>query len=311
MRDLKMQQMDSLNFFEFRHPVRQILRYIIEINYFEWLMIAAIVVSSICLALDNPLNDPKSNFSKNLDKVDLLCTIIFIFEAVGKIITYGLWQCGSKSYFRNEWNILDFFVVSVTLISYMIGPSKTDLSTLKILRLIKVLRPLRALSRNEGLKLSINALRVALPEIIQITLLTLVFYFILGVIGINYFKGQFYDCSNEKFDTFGVHHKWDCLNMGGDWVNNFFNFDSTPEAIGTLFLMANTVQWTDIMYKACKFTQYDYMMSSSIQNPFAGIFFVASVVIGNFFLMNLFIGVIITKYNREKELAGKDFMLTD
>lgn len=27
--------------------------------------------------------------------------------------------------------------------------------------------------------------------------------------------------------------------------------------------------------------------------------------------MNLFVGVIINKYNRQKELAGKDFMLTD
>jgi voltage-dependent calcium channel L type alpha-1D len=41
------------------------------------------------------------------------------------------------------------------------------------------------------------------------------------------------------------------------------------------------------------------------------IFFILIVTFGNFFLMNLFIGVIISKYNREKELAGKDYMLTD
>lgn len=176
------------------------MRYILEHNSFEWVMIISIVASSVTLALDNPLNDPNSNLSINLNKIDITCTIIFIFEAVSKIITYGVWECGSKSYFRSEWNNLDFFVVSMTVISYMIGPTKTDLNSLKILRLIKVLRPLRALSRNEGLKISINALRVALPEIIQISLLTLVFYFILGVIGINYFKGQFYDCINKEFN---------------------------------------------------------------------------------------------------------------
>jgi Ion transport protein len=48
-----------------------------------------------------------------------------------------------------------------------------------------------------------------------------------------------------------------------------------------------------------------------IHNPYAIIYFVLAVVIGNFFLLNLFIGVIITKFNREKELAGKDFMLSD
>jgi len=35
------------------------------------------------------------------------------------------------------------------------------------------------------------------------------------------------------------------------------------------------------------------------------------IVVGNFFLMNIFVGIIITKYNRERELAGKYFMLSD
>jgi Ion transport protein len=41
------------------------------------------------------------------------------------------------------------------------------------------------------------------------------------------------------------------------------------------------------------------------------LFFISIVIIGNFFVSNLFIGVIIAKYNREQELFGKNFMLTD
>ena len=161
-------------------------------------MIFSILVSSICLALDNPLNDPNSNLSINLGKIDVACTVIFVFEAVGKIIAYGIWECGSRSYLKSGWNTLDLFVVLVTLIGYMLGAEDGgNLSMIKVLRLIKVLRPLRALSRNEGLRLSINALRVALPEITQICGLCLVFYFIFGIIGVNYFKGQFYDCDHK------------------------------------------------------------------------------------------------------------------
>lgn len=76
----------------------------------------------------------------------------------------------------------------------MIGSESNNLNLIKIFRLMKVLRPLRALSRNEGLKLSINALRLALPEVSQIALLSLLFYFVFGVIGINYFEGKFFDC---------------------------------------------------------------------------------------------------------------------
>jgi hypothetical protein len=39
--------------------------------------------------------------------------------------------------------------------------------------------------------------------------------------------------------------------------------------------------------------------------------FIVIVVFGNFFIMNIFIGVILAKYNREKELAGKNYMLTE
>jgi hypothetical protein len=170
----------------------------------------------------------------------MFCTVIFIFEAAGKIITYGLWECGSKSYFKSGWNILDFFVINLTVLSYLIGETKTDLKTIKIFRLIKVLRPLRALSKNEGLKISINALRVALPEIFQITILSIVVYFMFGVIGINYFKGQFWDCSEEDLGE-KIVHKWHCLNRGGHWQNHFLNFDSTPNAVATLFVMSNTV----------------------------------------------------------------------
>ncbi len=104
-----------MNFFEFRHPARQFLRYAIEHPAFEWLMILSIIVSSICLALDNPLNDPNSNLSRNLIRIDVILTIIFTFEAVAKIVTFGFYECGSKSYLRNGWNILDFFVVLVTV----------------------------------------------------------------------------------------------------------------------------------------------------------------------------------------------------
>lgn len=55
----------------------------------------------------------------------------------------------------------------------------------------------------------------------------------------------------------------------------------------------------------------DFLESETLTYPMAVIYFVIVVIIGNFFLINLFVGIIITTYNREKELVGKDFMLTD
>lgn len=47
---------------------------------------------------------------------DISLTTIFAIEAGVKIIAYGFAFCGSTSYIRNWWNVLDFFVVFLTVI---------------------------------------------------------------------------------------------------------------------------------------------------------------------------------------------------
>lgn len=39
-------------------------------------------------------------------------------------------------------------------------------------------------------------------------------------------------------------------------------------------------------------------------------FFIAFVIVGAFFTLNLFVGIVISTFNREKENIGKDFLLT-
>ncbi len=69
----------------------------------------------------------------------------------------------------------------------MVSSLDTNIKIVKIFRMLKVLRPLRAISKNQGLKLSIKTLGVALPEILQIIGLSLLFYYVFGVVGMNYF----------------------------------------------------------------------------------------------------------------------------
>jgi len=53
------------------------------------------------------------------------------------------------------------------------------------------------------------------------------------------------------------------------------------------------------MYRATSLNGRDYAPEvDKINSKFPAIFFVLTIILGNFFLMNLFVGVIITKYNR-------------
>jgi voltage-dependent calcium channel L type alpha-1D len=46
-------------------------------------------------------------------------------------------------------------------------------------------------------------------------------------------------------------------------------------------------------------------------SPLWALFFMAFVILGNFLILNLFVGVVVSTFNREKEILGKNFLLTD
>jgi hypothetical protein len=41
------------------------------------------------------------------------------------------------------------------------------------------------------------------------------------------------------------------------------------------------------------------------------LFFIAFMVVGSFFLLNLFVGVVISSFNRQKDLLGGNTLLTE
>lgn len=75
-----------------------------------------------------------------------MTSVFFLLEAIAKIIGFGMYSCGSTSYLRNSWNVLDLVIVFVSFISF--GLPDTNLNLVKVIRLLKLLRPLRAISRN-------------------------------------------------------------------------------------------------------------------------------------------------------------------
>lgn len=82
-------------------------------------MLIFISFSSIQLAIDNPLNDPSLLTSKILNVIDYFLTGIFILEVIFKIISFGFLFCGTSSYLRQQLNILDLFIVAVS-VSFLI-----------------------------------------------------------------------------------------------------------------------------------------------------------------------------------------------
>jgi hypothetical protein len=83
---------------------------------------------------------------------------------------------------------------------------------------------------------------MAIPSLVNVLIVSCLFYLIFGIIGVNFFKGTFFSCvfdpSMEYASAYSVDvivTKFDCFNYGGSWVNADQNFDNVPEAMSTLF----------------------------------------------------------------------------
>ena len=78
-------------------------------------MIVIILISTVQLVADNPLSDPDSAFLMTLVIVDKVLTVIFSLEMIVKIIAFGVINCGSTSYLRSNWNLLDMTIVIISV----------------------------------------------------------------------------------------------------------------------------------------------------------------------------------------------------
>lgn len=129
-----------------QNPLRRGCAAVVSNAGFHRFITFLIVVSSITLALDNPLRDQDSTTAKVLEIIEVVTAIFFTLEFLLKICATGFYFM-PMAYLKDAWNILDFFVVIVVLVDFAaVGPSLVGLRSLRALR---ALRPLRYGEPNE------------------------------------------------------------------------------------------------------------------------------------------------------------------
>ena len=69
--------------------IRKFCNGVVTCWLFDWIILVFICISTINLAIESPLDDPKSPKVVILEYIDYVMTAIFIFEAVLKIIAFG------------------------------------------------------------------------------------------------------------------------------------------------------------------------------------------------------------------------------
>ncbi|XP_061464565.1 sodium channel protein type 2 subunit alpha-like [Rhineura floridana] len=286
---------------------------IVEHNWFETFIVFMIILSSGALAFEDIYIEQRKIIKIILEYADKIFTYIFILEMLLKWVAYGF-----QVYFTNAWCWLDFMIVDVSLVSLIANALNfSELGPIKSLRTLRALRPLRALSRFEGMRVVVNALIGAIPSIMNVLLVCLIFWLIFSIMGVNLFAGTFYHCVNitdgQMLPHTMVPDKLACQNMTGiaRWANLKVNYDNVGAGYLSLLQVATFKGWMEIMYAAVDSTRQN--MQPKYENSlYMYLYFVGFIIFGSFFTLNLFIGVIIDNFNQQKKkLGGQDIFLTE
>uniref|UniRef100_A0A2K6TYY8 Sodium channel protein n=1 Tax=Saimiri boliviensis boliviensis TaxID=39432 RepID=A0A2K6TYY8_SAIBB len=276
---------------------------IVKHSWFESFIIFVILLSSGALIFEDVHLERQPKIQKLLNCTDLIFTHIFILEMVLKWVAFGFGK-----YFTSAWCCLDFIIVIVSVTSLI------DLKELKSFRTLRALRPLRALSQFEGMKVVVNALIGAIPAILNVLLVCLIFWLIFCILGVYFFSGKFWRCINGTDSVINytiVTNKNQCESGNFSWLNQKVNFDDVGNAYLALLQVATFKGWMDIIHAAVdsrgKEEQPEFESSS-----LSYIYFVVFIIFGSFFTLNLFIGVIIDNFNQQqKKISGQDIFMTE
>ena len=221
------------------NPIRKAFHCIAVNSWFNNIILLLIGISTITLALETPLDDPDGEKIQLLAVIDFGMSMAFTFEAFVKIVAAGFLFAGKGSYIRDPWNILDFIIVVSALLGIFAGDA-IEVSFMKALRILKILRPLRVISTNKELRIAIVSLGRSIPNIVRLQVIVLFFVFLLAILQTTLLSGQFYSCSTDhlplsaKQQDKAIITMWDCYNYGGEWVQPRLNFDTTLASLLTL-----------------------------------------------------------------------------
>ena len=168
---------------------------------------------------------------------------------------------------------------------------------LMFLRALKSFRPLRFAFRIHQIRVVLTALWETLPRVLQTLFFCVLFWMMLGIIGVNLFSNQFHHCTGlDDKELININTKQDCLNTeNGVWENLTFNFDNLGEAIHTIFIMSTLSGWNDIMYHGTDVTGIDQQPKRD-NYKFGAIYFVVTVAFAAFFTFNMILSTVIEHF---------------
>ncbi|MBA6340789.1 ion transporter [Colwellia sp. MB02u-10] len=187
-------------------------------KFFELSVICVIIISALEIGAKTfPLSSTAISITSLLDT---FITLFFLFEISLRFLT----EEKKINFFKSAWNIFDTLVVVVSLIP--INHSEMVL----LARLVRVFRVLRMVSVVPELRILINSLVKAMPQLGYVVLLMFIIFYIYAAVG-----SFLFNTINPK--------------LWGDIAISML----------TLFRVMTFEDWTDIQYETMEIYPYSWI----------------------------------------------------
>ena len=232
--------------------LEQRLQQLKDNRLFEFIVISVIILSALEIGLKT--YDLSETTLFVMSYLDISITLFFLVEILIRFFA----EPNKKQFFKSGWNVFDTLVVAISLIP-------VDESNMALLaRLVRVFRVLRLISVVSELRMLINSLIKALPQLGYVMLLMFIIFYIYAAIG-----SFLFEAINPEL-----------------WGN-------VAISMLTLFRVMTFEDWTDVMYETM--AVYSFSWFYYLTFIFLSAFAFLNMVIG------IVVNVIEEEHRKERE----------
>lgn len=288
-----------------RHEWFRMLSHFVFHKNLEYFIIVFVLLSSFSMTLETHSLDTAHGLGHSLWILDIVCVTVFTTEMVLKVLCMGIIGM-EDAYLGNNWNRLDFVIVITNLLTLTVS-----LGRFKALRALRVLRPLRLIMKNGGIRTVINTLTQSVVPMLNVLLLLVLSFLTFGILGVRLWSGQMSFCrpsegpaalyGDDNTDHTALQESLYLLDeaaclaasMNGTatWSPPRKNFDNIWNAVVALFSISTLQNWSDLCYATMDITGSSSAPRTNAM-PVYALFFVAFIFLVPWVLNGLYIGVV-------------------
>ncbi|XP_025779049.1 voltage-dependent T-type calcium channel subunit alpha-1H-like [Puma concolor] len=210
-------------------PTRRSIHSLCTSHYLDLFITFIIGVNVITMSMEH-YNQPKS-LDEALKYCNYVFTIVFVFEAVLKLVAFGF-----RRFFKDRWNQLDLAIVLLSIMGITLEEIEMNAALpinptiIRIMRVLRIARVLKLLKMATGMRALLDTVVQALPQVGNLGLLFMLLFFIYAALGVELF-GRL-ECSDDN----------PC-----EGLSRHATFSNFGMAFLTLFRVSTGDNWNGIM----------------------------------------------------------------